>query len=281
MDSISSRQGRLTEEPSVAVLRIMRFMPVTLTVPMRIETSVREVANGARSGGRVTVGGAITSGGFGARLTYRQASAGAMAPMEEVSSERIALLSDRTLALPLRVTDRPASAPPPDIWIQFLDGGGVPLSAAARLGRCDHGPFDLSPELKLGLSVNAAILRTASFDPYANPKLSFTGEVCIRNGVVARLALAGSEGPPPIGDGSTPSADVSLFPSGTEVQLPRRTLRGPLGRDSWIFLTFLDGMGQTVGGESLLGKAQPGADTAPIVGNESNGRETYEDRGGR
>jgi hypothetical protein len=280
MDTVSTRRGRSPEEPTAA-LRIMRFMPITLTVPMRIEPRMSEGATETRAGRRVVVGGTVKSGGFGARLTYRQAAPGAVAPTEEVTSERIALLNDRTLTLPHRVVDRTSSGAVPDLWIQFLEGSGAPLSAASRLGRCDQGPFDLSPELKLGLSVHAAILKTTSFDPYANPMLSFAGEVCIRNGIVARFTLAGSEGPAPAGNEATSSAEVSLFPSGTEVQLPRRMLRGPLGRDSWIFLTFLDGTGQPTGGESLLGKAQPGADTAPIAANDLDGRGAYEDRGGR
>jgi len=282
MESNSPHRGRSYEDPGVAFLKIMRFMPVTIPVPLRIDSTVSTGKAAARPGVSVAVAGTITAGGFGARLTYRQREAGTTAPAEEVTSERIALLHDRTLSLPPRVMDRPAAGLPPDLWIQFLNGGGAPISAATRLGRCDQGPFDLRPDITLGLSVGAAILKTQSFDPYVQPTLAIAGEVGIRTGVMARFTLAETGGPAPIPGETAPApADVPLFPGGTELQLPRRKLRGPVGRDSWIYLTFLDGTGLPTGGESLLGRAQPGAEGAPTVANDASDWGAYESRGGR
>lgn len=263
MDSISVHRGRSPEDAGVVVLRITRLMPVTIPVPMRIEPRVSGASLAVRPTARLAVGGAITAEGFGARLTYRHLEPGSVIPVEEVTSERIALLHNRTLAFQPRAFDR-STATLPDLWIQFLNGSGAPISAATRLGRCDQGPFELCPELTLGLSVDAVVLKTESFDPYAPPALAITGDVSIRTGVVARISLAEGGGPPAYPGESTAPADVSIFPGGTEVQLPRRTLRGPLGRDSWIFLTFLNGAGQSTGTESLLGRAQPGADGSPM-----------------
>ncbi|HYR69235.1 MAG TPA: hypothetical protein VER77_05085 [Candidatus Dormibacteraeota bacterium] len=233
-------------------------MPVTIPVPMRIEPKVSSGTLVVQPGVRVAVGGTITAEGFGARLTYRQTGPGGGMPVDEVTSQRIALLHNRTLTLPPRAVDRPVAGRPPDLWIQFLDGGGTPISGITRLGRCDQGPFDMSPSLTLGLSVDAAILRPERPDPYSQPMLALAGEICIRTGVVARFSLTENGSPAPRPGDPTAPADVALFPGGTEVQLPRRMLNGPIGRDAWIFVTFLDGAGQATGGESLLGRAEPG-----------------------
>ncbi|TMQ63853.1 MAG: hypothetical protein E6K79_09455 [Candidatus Eisenbacteria bacterium] len=281
MDEFSTHRGRSPRDSGVVALRIMRFMPVTIPVPMRIEPKVNSGTLVVRPGVRVAVGGTITAEGFGARLTYRQRGSGTT-PADEVTSERIALLHDRTLTLPPRAVDRPVAGRPPDLWIQFLDGGGTPVTGLTRLGRCDQGPFDLTPNLTLGISVDAAILRPERSDPYSMPMLALAGEICIRTGIVARFTLTENGGPAPRpGDPTTP-ADVSLFPGGTEVQLPRRMLHGPIGRDSWIYVTFLDGAGRPTGGESLLGKAEPGVVESSLVSPDGLlERRTHLDRGGR
>jgi len=281
MEALSLHQGRSQEEADVAVLRIMRFMPIKIPVSLRIEPRVSVGAPIVRPGMRVAVAGTIKAVGFGARLTYRQVQRGTSLPVEEVSSQRIALLHQRTLAIPPRAIDRSSvTGPLPDLWIQFLGGGGSPISAPTHLGRCDQGPFDLSPDLELGLSVDAGVLKTERFDPEAEPMLAIAGEVCIRSGIVARFTLSdpGRSTPDPIG--TTAPADVVLFPTGTTIQLPRRILHGPLGRDSWIFFTFLDGTGKATGGECLLGRAHPtvAADTLHMHDPKKWG--DYDTRGG-
>jgi len=281
MDGFALHRGRSPEDSGVVALRIMRFMPVTIPVPMRIEPRVNSGTLVVRPGVRVAVGGTITAEGFGARLTYRQTGPTSATPVDEVTSERIALLHNRTLTIPPRAVDRPVAGRPPDLWIQFLDGGGSPLSGLTRLGRCDQGPFDLTPSLTLGLSVDAAILRPERSDPYSPPTLALAGEICIRTGVVARLFLTESGGPAPRPGDPTAPADVALFPGGTEVQLPRRMLHGPIGRDAWIFVTFLDGAGHPTGGESLLGRAEPGVVETSLSSSGLLERRMYLNRGGR
>ena len=111
--------------------------------------------------------------------------------------------------------------------------------------------------------------------------LAIAGEICIRTGIVARFTLTDSGGPAPRPGDPIPPADVALFPGGTEVQLPRRMVHGPLGRDSWIYLTFLDGAGKPTGGESLLGRAEPGVMESSLDSNEGSTWRRYEYRGGR
>ena len=281
MDGFWLHRGRSPEDAGVVVLRILRFMPVTIPVPMRIEPKVSAGTLVTRPGVRVAVGGTITAEGFGARLTYRQLEPGTTVPAEEVTSQRIALLHNRTLTIPPRAIDGPAGGRVPDLWIQFVDGGGTPITALTRLGRCDRGPFDLSPNLTLGLSVDAAVVKTERFEPYSEPILALAGEICIRTGIVMRLTLSENGGAAPRPGDSTTPADLPLFPGGTEVQLPRRMLRGPLGRDSWIYLTFLDGAGQPTGGDLLLGRAEPGAVESAMKSSEWTPRSTHQTRGGR
>jgi len=249
------------EQPSevmnTAVLRIMRFLPVTVPMALHIEPTLSPDMHRGGRGGRITVGGTIKAGGFGARLTYRRVERGTSLPLEETSSERIALLHDRSLSIQPQALDWAELGCPPDLWIEYL-GGGSPLATRTRLGRCDQGPFDLSPSLPINLFVDAMVLKGDVFDLNPITSLAISGDVSIRSGIIARLTMS-----PGSSSGTDPSqseaaVDVPLIPDDTIIHLPQRPIRSPLGRDSWIYLAFLDGIGQITGGESLLGRAQPG-----------------------
>jgi len=251
---ITQREQPLEATSTAAVLRIMRFLPVTIPMALHIEPTI---SPGPLRGGRVAVGGTIKAGGFGARLTYRRVERGTSLPLEETSSERIALLHERSLSIQPQALDWAELGRPPDLWIEYV-GGGSPIAPRTRLGRCDQGPFDLNPSLPLNLFVDAMVVRGEVFDLNPISDLAMCGDVSIRSGIKARLTL--SPGESSRADASQPEAavDVPLIPDDTIIHLPQRPLRSPLGRDSWIYLAFLDGIGQITGGESLLGRAQPG-----------------------
>lgn len=276
MEQWTMLRDQTLQAPGITVLRIMRYLPVTIPMSLHVEPRLATGARVARPGLRVAIGGSIKAGGLGARLIYRRVERGTCLPIEEISSERIALHHDRSVPIRARSIDRSVAGPPPDLWIHYLNAGS-PISAPTRLGRCDQGPFDLNPDLPLDLFVDAAVLRGEMVDLNPASKLAISGEVAIRSGVTARLTLSDGDRPgdPPM----IPIAaiDVPLIPENTIIRLPRQPLTAPLGRDSWIFLAFLDGNGQIVGGESLLGRAQPGLaesqeDRAPLI---PSGRSTY------
>lgn len=257
MDELTMQRERIPERGHNAVLRIMKVLPITIPMPLRIEPKVSSGSRPAQAGVRVAVGGTIKAGGFGARLIYRRVERGTSLPIEEASIERIALLHDRSLAIQPRAFDRSQASPPPDLWIQYVTGKGSPIGAPARVGRCDQGPFDLSPELPVDLFVDAAVLRSDAFDIHPLLGLALSGDVAVRSGITARLTISGSDHAEYHPIGPNAAIDVPLIPANTVLRLPRRPLHAPLGRDSWIFLAFLDGTGHVMGGESLLGRAQP------------------------
>ena len=256
MKNVTTQHEQAPVRTGTPVIRIMRVLPVTIPMPLRVEPKISSGTRPTRPGVRVAMGGSIRAGGFGARLIYRRVERGTSLPIEEASSQRIALLHNRSLAIQSLAFDR-AEAGPSDLWIQYLSGSGSPIAAPARLGRCDEGPFDLSPELPLDLFVDTAVLKAGSFD--LDPASSFTlsGEVAIRSGVTARLMISEGDQPEDRPIEAYGAIDIPLIPDNTIVQLPRRPLRTDLGRDSWMFLAFLDGTGHVMGGESLLGRAQP------------------------
>jgi hypothetical protein len=257
MATMITQREQLAEPPSTAVLRIMRFLPVTIPMALHIEPTVSSGPSRGKRGGRVTVGGTVKAGGFGARLTYRRVERGTSLPLEETSSERIALLHDRSLPIQPRPIDRAELERPPDLWIHYVDRGGAPLTPRERLGRCDQGPFDLNPCLPLNLFVDAIVVKGEMFDLNPLSELAISGDVSIRSGIAARLTMTNGDPSSAHPSDTDTSVDVPLIPADTLIHLPRRPLRSPLGRDSWIYLAFLDGTGQITGGESLLGRAQP------------------------
>jgi hypothetical protein len=279
MNTDSIRRTMSPESSTVSVLRIMRAMPIGITVPLRIELRVGIGGLVVRKGVRVVVGGAVRAGGFGARLTYRQSDPQGTTPVVEVSSERIALPDARTQPVPPRELDRASSNDLPDLWVQFLDGHGSPITAPARLGRCDGGPYELCPNLPVGLSIDAAITKRSGSNGNPQATLAIGGEVRIRSGLVVRLSLSerGDGLMHPI-EGTTP-ADLILFPVGMVVPLRPRALPCALGRDSWVLLTFLDGAGRATGSEWLLGRANAGPTDSKTTG--AGPVREQEDSGGR
>jgi len=244
------------EATNTAVLRIMRFLPVTIPMALRIEPTVSSDARRGSRGWRITVGGTVRAGGLGARLTYRRVERGTSLPLEETKSERIALLHDRSLTIRPQAIDWAGSDHPLDLWIQYVTIGGSPLTPRTRVGRCNQGPFDLSPCLSLNSFVDAIVMKGEVFDLNPISDLTISGDVSIRSGAAARLTMSGSH---PSHEGeSDATVDVPLIPDDTVIRLPRRPLRSPPGRDSWIYLAFLDGTGQVTGGDVLLGRAQQG-----------------------
>ena len=244
------------EATNTAVLRIMRFLPVTIPMALRIEPTVSSDARRGSRGWRITVGGTVRAGGLGARLTYRRVERGTSLPLEETKSERIALLHDRSLTIRPQAIDWAGPDRPLDLWIQYVTIGGSPLTPRTRVGRCNQGPFDLSPCLALNSFVDAIVMKGEVFDLNPISDLTISGDVSIRSGAAARLTMSGSH---PSHEGeSDATVDVPLIPDDTVIRLPRRPLRSPPGRDSWIYLALLDGTGQVTGGEVLLGRAQQG-----------------------
>jgi hypothetical protein len=255
MANITTQREQLTDVTGTAALRIMRFLPVTIPMALRIEPTVSPV--GGKRGGRLTVGGAIRAGGFGARLTYRRVERGTSLPLEETSIEQIALLHDRSLTIQPQALDWAKSGHPPDLWIQYVDGGGSPLTPRTHLGRCDQGPFDLTSDLPLNLFVDAIVLKGETFDLNPLTDLSFSGDISIRSGIAARLTMSRSRPSGALPIEPEAAADGPLIPRDTVIHLPRRPLRSPLGRDLDL-LAFLDGVaragarGPWVGGRSLV-----------------------------
>jgi hypothetical protein len=256
---ITEREQQL-DVTNTAVLRIMRFLPVTIPMTLRVEPTVESGASRGERSRRVLVGGTIKAGGFGARLTYRRVERGTSLPLEETSSELLALRHDRTLPIEPQELDWDELGRPPDLWIQYVNGDDSPIAPRTRLGRCDEGPFDLNPSLPLNLFVDAAVVRGETFDLNPLSDLAISGDVSIRSGIAARLTLSPGDSAGAPSNGHEAAVAVQLIPDDTIIHLPRRPLRSPLGRDSWIYLAFLDGSGRVTGGEALLGRAQLGLD---------------------
>ena len=270
MTTESSNGPQALVDRGIPVLRIMRFMPVSIPVPLRIELRVGTVARLVLPGVRMTVGGALEVGGFGARLTYQQRGRKSTTPDTEVHSEGVAYPGTRAQTILPRAFERPAPEDPPEFWIQFLDGEGSGLTPPTRLGRCDRGPYNLCPNLSLGLLVDAAIVKCVPSTSDSRAMLAVGGEIRIRSGIVARLSLVERRYELQPASEATPQVDVMVFPAGTVVRLPLRDLPGRLERESCVLLTFLDGAGRAIGSEWLLGKAHTDIRQASTGGSDAS-----------
>lgn len=131
MTTIAPQGAPIPEQSGDTVIRIMRFMPLMLPMPVRVEPRVGSRSLIGLPPMRVWISGKIIVGGFGARLTCRKVADDTHLPVDEATTEQIALPSSRAVAIAPRSIGRTANDRSPGLWVQFIDGAGSPLTQRA------------------------------------------------------------------------------------------------------------------------------------------------------
>jgi hypothetical protein len=140
----------------------------------------------------------------------------------------------------------------PFIWLQLVDTNGAPLTAEIFLGRCVQGAVVETPFATP--TTATAVVEALDCTNNPGPWISAEGSLSFFPGVQARFIFRNNDNPvggPHEADGFV---DLTLVNAGFTVRFPKQPVLGGVGGNPWISTQFLDGSGQAIGDEFLLGR---------------------------
>ncbi len=205
-------------------------------------------------GPQITFDGNLALGGLDLRLIFRNnVNKDVHVAEEEVSTDVVLLPEGEEIVIPKQPVLGGAGGNP-FIWVQLLDADGTPLSGEIFLGRCVQGRFNVDPTPLLVQSLAVALMEVLDCTNNPGPFINVGGSMSLEDGVKARFIFRNNDNPvggPHQADGV---ADVTLFPAGFALQLPKQPVQGGAGGNPWISVQFLQGNGDLIGTETLLGR---------------------------
>lgn len=194
----------------------------------------------------ITLDGKITLAGLGIRLTFRNNEKGTHENVEQLTSDVVIVPVGHAIAIPNFSSD--GSVKNPYVWIQLLDGNGNPASGEMLLGRCADGLANIAS--------TAALVATAHIDladcDNTGSSVSVSGNVTL-SGLTIRVVFRDTL------DATantvvTTRTDVIVVPLGQAFTMPKQPVRGGVGGNPWIYAQFIDGNGNGLGAQTLLGR---------------------------
>jgi hypothetical protein len=201
------------------------------------------------SGPTFTLTGELALGGLGANVIFRNNQKGTHEAVEELAASTVLLPADATVMIPGQPLG--GQIVDPVISVQIIDDAGNPVSAEIALGPCQTGSFPLSASVTIDTTVELAV----SVDGCANhpgPTVTIAGTVRFA-GLRARLIVRDGVGGPIVGEAST-DASVIVLAAGDTLAIPKQPVRGGVGGNPWIWLQLLDGGGNSLTDEILVGR---------------------------
>jgi len=141
----------------------------------------------------------------------------------------------------------------PFIWVQILDTNGNALTPQIFLGRCVQGPLTTS---FLAPLTAAAILTALDCTNNPGPDIDVEGSLSFAAGVIAEFTFSNQNDPV---DGThlatgQAAASLTLVPTDFTLTFPKQPVQGGVGGNPWISVQFVDGSGNPIGSELLLGR---------------------------
>ncbi len=197
----------------------------------------------------VTLDGKITLSGLGLRLTFRNNEKGTHENVQEVTSDVVVVPNGQTIAIPSFSAD--GTTKDPYVWVQLVDGNGNAVTGELLLGRCADGLANVA--------TTAPVVATAHVDVEScdntGSSVSVTGKVTL-SGLTMRVIFRDSL------DAKsstvvTTQASLVVVPLDQAFTIPKQPSRGGVGGNPWIYAQFIDGSGNALGSQVLLGRCVP------------------------
>lgn len=235
---------------AVTVARADQQVSTTFQMPVRMQASAGASGCENAPGPQITLNGALTLGGLGADLIFRNNEKGTHTHEEPTVVDVTLLPAGESLSIPKQPVLGGVGGNP-FIWVQMVDGQGGPLTGEIFLGRCVQGLSGFTADFIIPATA-VARMSTADCDNSPGPYITLSGELAL-TGVNARLIFRNNvEGPHEAAD--TTTADVVIVPAGETIQFPKQPVLGGVGGNPWISILFRDGDGDAIGGEFLFGR---------------------------
>jgi len=194
----------------------------------------------------------MTVGGLGFQLLFENNLAGTHTFTVESTASAVVIPAGQSVTIPKQPV-LGGTGGNPFISIQFVDSHNNPLSSTIFLGRCVQGPFNTNVDLSIPATATAQV-SAASCDNHGST-ISLSGQMSL-TGINANIIFTNNDNPVggPHQNTQPTSVYVVLIPAGQTIQFAKQPPLGGVGGNPWIFLTFLDGRGQPVSDQILLGR---------------------------
>ena len=224
----------------------------TFQTPVNVQTSMTTSGCDNSPGPQITLQGAMTVGGIGVQLLFENNLAGTHTFTVESTATATVIPAGQSVTIPKQPV-LGGTGGNPFISIQFVDNHNNPLSNTIILGRCVQGLFSTSVDLSIPATATTQV-SAGSCDNHGST-ISLTGQMSL-TGINANIIFSNNDnrvgGPH---QNTQPTAvSVVLIPAGQTIQFAKQPPLGGAGGNPWIFLTFLDGRGQPVSDQILLGR---------------------------
>lgn len=221
------------------------------TMPMKIRTTVESFECYNSPGPQITFQGGMLLDALNLRLIFRNNINKDVHTREEVVTSDVGLIEEgQEIVLPKQPVEGGVGGNP-YIYFQLVDTNNGALTDPALLGRCVQGLFQ--PVADIAKEVAAAARLTVSqCENSPGPYIRVDGEMSVSPGIKARFIFKNNKNK----DVHTAEAvrDLLLVANGETVQFPKQPVEGGVGGNPYISTQFLDGNGEPIGTETLLGK---------------------------
>lgn len=222
-------------------------MPVTVAAVITADNCTNN------PGPQITFSGVTSLGGFSVRTIFRNNMKGTH-EREENTSVDVSLQADGEEIVIPKQPVRGGTGGNPFIWVQFLDENGEPASEEIFVGRCVQGS-----SFKMAHSMASSALSSTKYsvngcENSPGPEISFDASLGIA-GINARIIFRNNDNP--VGgphEAVVDAAEVEVIPSGLSYTFPKQPVHGGVGGNPWIWTQSLDGSGNALSDEILLGR---------------------------
>jgi hypothetical protein len=222
-------------------------------MPVRLQAAIEASGCTNAPGPQITINGALTLGGFGVDLIFRNNEKGTHTHTEEATANVVVVPAGESLSIPKQPVLGGVGGNP-FIWIQIMGSNGQPMTGEIFLGRCVQGLFQMTSDFALP-STAAAEFATANCENNPGPYITMDGALGL-SGLNARLVFRNNDNPVggPHETDEAATVDVVILPAGQSIQFPKQPVLGGVGGNPWISVLFRQGNGDPIGSEFLLGR---------------------------
>ena len=221
----------------------------TVSFPARVQGTLTTASCSFGDGPTITLSGELAFGGLGANLIFRNNQKGTHEHVEELLASTVLLPSDASIVIPAQSIE--GQIFDPVISVQLIDEAGNPVSAEIVLGPCLSGTFPVDISVTIETAVELAV-RVDGCANHPGPTITVDGAVHFA-GLRARLIVRNGAGGPIAGEAST-DAGVVVLSAGETLTIPKQPVRGGVGGNPWIWVQLVDGDGDLLTDEILVGR---------------------------
>lgn len=217
--------------------------------PASADATVEMLECSNNPGPQITLSGALSFGGLGLKLIFRNNAKGTHERTEDGVVTTTLISLDEALVIPKQPVLGGVGGNP-RIYLQLVSDDGVPLTSEAYLGRCVQGLTKaVSFDYLIPTSWDLFSATTLECNNNPGPYISLDG-VAGLSGVNAVLIFRNNEKGTHETTRSVPvSVSVPL-----DVTFPKQPVLGGVGGNPRIYLQFVDGSGNDLSSEYYLGR---------------------------